>query len=90
MSPTRTSPGDVGGLWSSPCMDHDQLVLQPQVVATHLPHTVGGAPQQAVVFTEMQVNTRRQGINCSIFFCFDAGPSTLNKFFHFTQDIRYL
>ncbi|KAA0203176.1 hypothetical protein HAZT_HAZT011068 [Hyalella azteca] len=44
----------VGSQWSSPCLAHDSAAMRPQVVSTHLPHTVGGAAQQTVVFSEMQ------------------------------------
>ncbi|XP_069941027.1 teneurin-a isoform X3 [Cherax quadricarinatus] len=44
-----------GGGWGEPCLEHDHSMIAPQVVSTYLPHTVGGAPHQPVVFTETQV-----------------------------------
>ncbi|KAA0186935.1 hypothetical protein HAZT_HAZT008617 [Hyalella azteca] len=45
----------VESLWLNPCLEHDHKLLRPQVVATHLPYTVGGIPQKSVVQESVRI-----------------------------------
>ncbi|KAF2364560.1 Carboxypeptidase-like regulatory domain [Trinorchestia longiramus] len=68
MSEEKKPTVSVASQWTSPCVAHNGALLRPQVVSTHLPHTVGGASQQTVVFSEMQVSDSCSLLLTDVFF----------------------